>query len=1291
MHFSTNDKKNSALKRIVLWAGVSLLVLMAGTAPAVASCNMNIADVPLDSLEQAAPGMIMFVIDDSGSMDWSVMCPPGQETNGVFNGYEYIFSNRDIYGNSGDDAYTSDPYDDNLEDSTTARMMWMSQWSGYNGMYYDPTSEYTPWPTLEDADIDQPRFNPMNSSPKFDMTAIWDQLAIDNRETTRFETTGTWSYGSTTTDPQYGQDYLYASGGTVHFRSATWTDDRLDRDVYYNVEARWSGGGTSRSENVTYRIYNGSADPMSPDVNLLEETQVSQAANKGVWNQIGTNVKFPSGTGVVQIYEETGDSGLCADAVRFVPADGSVNDIMRRHYFVVNAKGTFLINLRNNAFEYYKVVDATLDKREIVTVGMLKRLTDTEASSAGIVTGRTYTEECQNFANWYSFYRRRELTAKNAIANMINSMDGVYVGMISINGNMTAQRTLPVRVNLDGTFYDESSTLLTKLYTLYSSGGTPLRNGLKNAGEYFDGDYLRPSSFASTDPYDSNSYPYFKTSLGGTCQQAFTILFSDGYYNGSSPYIGNEDNGGNNDTDFDGSHFGDGHYNTLADVAMLYFEKDLNTNLNDNVAITTVDPAPHQHMVTYTIAFGVTGTLDTDFYGDCPIGTCPSWPDPDDGNSQKIDDLFHAAVNGRGEYLAANNTTELNEALETLKNDIAHRLGSAAALATNSVNLTVGSVVYQGTYNTANWYGDVSAMPLSLSTGAVGTPLWVASDHIPAWNSRNILSMSGSGIVFDAANLSDTQKGLLTSSGLGTAEEIVNFIRGDKSKSVDQGGTLRNRSHPIGDVVHSEPTYYKGVVYIGANDGMLHALDAATGEELFAYVPNLVYENLSNLADPGYDHQYFVDNTAVVGKVGSKHLLVGGLGKGGKGYFGLDVTDALSVTTGNIATRAGAMVLWELTDSDLGYTFSKAVIVNTKAAGNVVIFGNGYESTNGKAVLYVLQLNDDLTINTVHKLDTGVADCNGLATPAVVDVQLDGVVDFAYAGDLKGNMWKFDLRGDSVDDWGVYYQDGSTPKPLVTVKNTAGTAQPITARPEVMLDCVVMQEGRGLMVIFGTGKFLSEVDFSDNSTQAFYGIWDWGNIWELDSGIDVAKTKFFGEVATDRSLSELPDGVSLLSQSEAADSSEWGLITDYSTNWYDPFDDIGTHVGWVMDLEDSGERSLREPMLRDGVAFFVSTIPSISACTAGGSSYVYQISACSGGKIDSPLFDVNGDGKIDTDDKLTFDGSPEPPSKLKIDKILFDPIEISDQLYLPDDQGDINELDVVGNPQGMFYWRVLGL
>ena len=989
MKLSDINRKKYALKMLV-YVLVGMLAMPVGGLPVTeaASC-MDIADIPLESMEEEGPGLIMFVLDDSGSMDWSTMVDPSLEASGVFDGYEYVFADP------GDDLYTWGDYDDNLEGSSSA-MKWMSQWSGYNGMYYDPTVEYTPWPWPDNsppfespADVDNPRSNPINSGATLNMGAVWQSMedmgvVVDNVDAgcTLIGTWDDWSFGSY----YYGANFFLNTGGDGTY-SATWSAGNLSSITPYDVFVKlpWDDAFTVDPltyylrQNVTYKFYNDTVD-------LNQDFVVDQHQDPGLiadqWLPIASDVIFSSGTGIVR-FEETvaagdtssgvGNYQLMVDAVKFVPAVATVSDIMRRHYYVRLDGNTYLVNLLNDnsTIEYYLVAPTDPDDSdEEITAGKLTNLklspgvyTDEITALDALRSNRTWQEEAQNFANWYSFYRRRELTAKNAIGNVINTIAGVFVGIISINGNIDEQILKPVRVNLDGTTQDKSEELLTALYNLNSNGGTPLRNGLKKAGDYFKGNHLKPASSAYI-KQDDQSYPYFTEDEGGSCQQAFTVVFTDGYYNGGDPGVGNED--GNADTDYDhgllGAGLGDTYSDTLADVAMRYYEDDLNSSLENNLGGSAADPATHQHMVTYTVAFGVTGDLNTDLYADCPVGACPaSWPS-NGSNSGKIDDMFHAAVNGRGAFIAASNSEELNEALEALQSNIENRLGASAALATNSIQLSVGSVIYQGTYNTSSWFGEVSALSLEVMSGVVSeTPIWQASHELPDWDLRTILSYAnGAGVVFAEGNLTAAQKGLLVAdapTGVTAAADVVNFIRGDTSKSVESGGLLRNRTHPLGDIVHSAPTYYKGMVYIGANDGMLHGFDSSTGVEKFAYVPGMVYDHLGELSNPNYIHKYYVDNTAAVARVGSQDVLVCGLGKGGKGYFGLDVTEP--------GAMEAADVLWEFTDPDMGYSFSKAFIVNTKAAGDVVIFGNGDDTAGWQWTrdLYVLGRSRELSLS----------------------------------------------------------------------------------------------------------------------------------------------------------------------------------------------------------------------------------------------------------------------------------------------------------------------------------------
>ncbi|MBF0413764.1 MAG: hypothetical protein HQK70_13785 [Desulfamplus sp.] len=276
----------------------------------------------------------------------------------------------------------------------------------------------------------------------------------------------------------------------------------------------------------------------------------------------------------------------------------------------------------------------------------------------------------------------------------------------------------------------------------------------------------------------------------------------------------------------------------------------------------------------------------------------------------------------------------------------------------------------------------------------------------------------------------------------------------------------------------------------------------------------------------------------------------------------------------------------------------------------------------------------------------------------------------------------------------VITSNSGTPEPLITVRNANATnyIQPITAAPEVMLDCAkstFASGGKGLMVIFGTGKYLNTDDFDDISVQSFYGVWDWGDIWENKSGYTVAKTKSLEIFAANRKLSKVTDK-SLLQQTIAGQSGNWVVLSNNVVDWFDPDANTGEHMGWYFDLPGAGERGIREVSLRMGTAILISTTPSSTPCEAGGSSVLYQVNSCSGGRTDEPQFDYNSDKKIDNKDTIKLSPLPPlPPTGKKFDQILFEPIEIGDLLYLPDSEGNINPMLVPNNPTGMFFWRII--
>ncbi|RLB06742.1 MAG: hypothetical protein DRG59_07430, partial [Deltaproteobacteria bacterium] len=467
---------------------------------------------------------------------------------------------------------------------------------------------------------------------------------------------------------------------------------------------------------------------------------------------------------------------------------------------------------------------------------------------------RTPQEELQNFANWYSYYRRREYVVKAAVGKIINQMSGVNIGLSAINDSFPFQDNIYVDSSTDGE--TNRSTLLSKLYAYKSHGGTPLRNGLNRVGKYLKGELTNhPSPLASEED-------------GGACQRNFAITMTDGYYNGSSPDVGNVDGGEKGDFGHPGyagtSPYTDKYANTLADVAMKYWLEDLAPTLPDHIPDLPNDPATWQHMVTYTVAFGVTGTLDPN-----QDPNTVQWANPFEGNAEKIDDLWHAAVNGHGMFLSAQNPEEMINSLASIMVDIQEHFGSSASVVLNSSKITGKSMLYQSLYSTDGWWGDVRAYSLDENQEVdKENPIWQANELLEQkdWNTgRRIITFNGTvGIPLRWSNLSTEQKAFLNND-----ENLLEYLRGNRSNEGTDSDNYRKRIYVLGDIVHSSPAYVgtpkyiyeendyayfrdyyatrTPVLYVGSNDGMLHAFRASDGEEIFAFVPSLVFHKLADL------------------------------------------------------------------------------------------------------------------------------------------------------------------------------------------------------------------------------------------------------------------------------------------------------------------------------------------------------------------------------------------------------------------------------------------------------------
>ena len=494
------------------------------------------------------------------------------------------------------------------------------------------------------------------------------------------------------------------------------------------------------------------------------------------------------------------------------------------------------------------------------------------------------------------------------------------------------------------------------------------------------------------------------------------------------------------------------------------------------------------------------------------------------------------------------------------------------------------------------------------------------------------------------------------------------------------------------------------VVYVGSNDGMLHGFDASStntaGDEVFAYIPNAVFSDGDNsglhyLAEQDYNHKFYVDLTPVASDVfidrshdqsGSdawRTIVIGGLRAGGRGLFALDVSDPSEFSNNNdtAADAAAAnIVLWEFTnadDSDLGYTYSQpsvAMMANGKWA---VIFGNGYESDGGIAKLFILYIEEGvdgtwtLTDDYV-KLTTGIGTDNGLSTPQLADIDGDSVVDLIYAGDLKGNMWAFNVSSSTAGDW-----SSTANIRKVFTAGAAGNVQPITTPPMLAANphagASPTAAAPNVLVMFGTGKYLESSDNSSTEKMAFYSVWDTG----VDNGLTTSDLEPRIPITDDDIRTVSGDAVDWTTQK--------GWYMDLA-NVTETTDDDGNTTQSTPALE--GERVVTSPLLRRSVLFYNTAIiedPESDTCSPSGSGWLMSVAYDTGLAPTFAVFDANGDGDIDSDD-IGFSGSKFThgiPSRSGI---------LGDKQYTPGTDGEVDSREVnigAGNNEGRFTWLEL--
>ena len=581
-----------------------------------------------------------------------------------------------------------------------------------------------------------------------------------------------------------------------------------------------------------------------------------------------------------------------------------------------------------------------------------------------------------------------------------------------------------------------------------------------------------------------------------------------------------------------------------------------------------------------------------------------------------------------------------------------------------SFNLKSGNeILFRGQYEREFWSGTVLAYKADASGNLTGGTVWWTGDAGELMNGQNhdtgrlIATMKddGSKIPFRFDSLSAAQQGYLTS------PDILDYLRGDRSNEIQNGGSMRQRISVLGDIVHSRPLYVadatNATLFVGANDGMLHAIDATDdanggGRERWAYVPSMLLSKMKNLTTNPYVHDYYVDGQINVATIlgGTQRVLVGGLGAGGKGLYALDITGSAGLTASTEADVA-AKVKWEIsptavnyatpTPSDsyanLGYTYGTVTIARVNVDGtatDAVIVGNGYNN-GGDYGSYLFVINAD-TGALIKRMKAGsgtAASPNGLSTPVAIDDDNDGLVDTVYAGDLDGSMWKFDLTLATGNGRLSDAATVATTADAVSLLLQTSPAQAITSTPGV----AVHPDG-GYMVTFGTGKAFVAADLTDTAVHYVYGIWD---------GAPAANTALLTQTLTERAY--VAGSVTTRVRSATSNQPVW---TSGASN----------HKGWKTALP-AGERVLGEgSFIENGRFYFTASNPTISTTIPNtttvvkGEAWLMELDYLTGGSRNTPFLDLSGNVKLDDDDRIKYTAADTIPSG----SVVGDPIMTTD-------------------------------
>ena len=1075
------------------------VVALAGLLVGAASHATNLAELPLKASVLAKPNVI-FGLDDSGSMDWDVLF---QTSSGQVY-WRYVSG-----VGSGWDSSTNRPYATSPDFSPLSYLFPVDTTLG-NALYSSSSSNGRSAPPIAQlAWLRASSFNPLfyNTSVTY---APWSPAYVSGASRT---------YGNAPTAAAPAHPGPLASTA-----------------ITYNLGADWNSSSTNWNASAdgvfTFRVLAGMVLPVGTVV-------AASSTTSGVCS--GTTVRTLTAITTVP------DAASCRASIPYFPAT-----YWQRTVCPSTEPGCV-------AAPDCTVVSPTTDPNSACVsapdgVGKLRRYEI--KTGATFTSGRTVAAELQNFANWFTYYRKRKLMLAGSMGRVLEDMTGVRMGVAPFNALPTvtmydadATSAASNRRNVAGLFY----------LNAMSPVGTPTHATMKHIGEQ----------------YNTNT-----SIIQYACQRNNSFIVTDGFANSHStvaPTYTSSTWGGT-------APFTTTPTNSLADLALAYYTNRPRTDLAAG-RVPSGDPARYNpdlntnlHVNTYGITLGTRGSLFASaakpFEFDV-FASPPTWPTPVADDPTMIDDLFHATVNGRGRMYLANDVDTLTISIRDAFADLLSQEGATGSIAVSAVNLDRGDTqAYLGSYNPSGWVGDLSANPIDITTGAVAsTKNWSAATLLGArdWTTRIIFSSNASGgMDFSVTNVGATVNPATASY---TNTQVVEYLRGNRT---GEGSTFRTRKALLGAVVNAEPVLAReeGMVYLASGDGMLHAFDTTTGKEEWAYAPPDSLTAIGQSVERDWVYRTLLDATPRYARLSSgSKILVGGLGAAGRSYYALNVTSPKGLSTAS----AAAQMRWVFPAASdttnralMGYTIGKPVVTKT-SAGDVVLVTSGVDNAttigDGKGRLWVLNATTGAVLKT-FRTTAGSTSAEAGLTHVAAFREPDGSVRYAFGGDLLGNVWRFDLEATGSGE--------ITADLLATLQDASGNPQPITATPELST-----VSGKRVVMI-GTGRLLDITDFGSTRTQSFYAIAD-------GTTLGTPRTALVRQVYTRGASPEL---------------------TSNPVNW-------ATQRGWYFDLP-AGEQANTDPIVTYGAVAFVTNMNGSTDCSQ--SSYLYFVDVTSGSLVPGATF-----------------------------------------------------------------------